>query len=115
MSRFLDKTYPQKAQSASLDGLPIFASADPSKNKHQNNLNSQLAFKRANITGRRKEIFELIKSRGRAGATLEEIAEHLQVEKNTISGRISELKAMQAIEPRGDNRNGFAVYVGGDI
>ena len=111
MSRFIDLTYPKKTQNASLDGLPIFASADPSKNKHKNNLNSQLAYKRANITGRRKEILELIQKRGRQGATLEEVAEHLKVEKNTISGRFSELKAMQAIEHRGDNRNGFAVYV----
>jgi predicted transcriptional regulator len=56
-----------------------------------------------NITGRKLEVFNAIKSLG-GSATLWEVSQHLNKPIHTLSGRITELKKMQLIFDTGKNK-----------
>lgn len=69
---------------------------DPSARKHKGNPQSRAAYDRVKHTkaDTYKSIMSLLEARGEFGATSKEIAAAKGVELNTISGRLSELKAM---------------------
>lgn len=81
---------------------------DITANKHKGNARSKEARARTNITGRRKQVYEFIVSQGEKGATSHEISQALNLPMHTISGRLSELKALQKVVTIGA-RNGADV------
>ena len=86
---------------------------DPSARKHGGNPQSVAAHKRVIHTKQDtyRKIMELLTARGSYGATSKEIAAAFGVELNTISGRFSELKAMNWIKENGQRRDNAAVLV----
>lgn len=84
---------------------------DISARKHKNNPQSRDAHTRVVHTKQDtyRWIMQLLNDRGEYGATSKEIAAAKGVELNTISGRLSEMKAMDWIVETGERRNGAAV------
>lgn len=81
---------------------------DICSNKHGGNQRSIEARARTNVTGRRKQVYDFIVSRGEEGATSHEISKALNIPLHAISGRLSELKAIGKVKAVGV-RNGADV------
>lgn len=111
MKHFIDTTYQTSPRNKSdYSDLPLFCSPDICKTKHRGAKNSKRAFNKveASIPSRKKQIVEIIRARG--NATLKEVADILGVQRNTISGRFTQLVVAGLIRKTGESRDGFAVY-----
>ena len=83
---------------------------DICSNRHKGSATSTAANKRANRNKPQYRYLCLDFIRRNGTATLEDLCAHFEKTPNTLSGRISELKAANLIEPTGDVRRGFQVY-----
>lgn len=86
---------------------------DPSARKHKGSPTSVAAHDRVAHTKQDsyKWIMELLTARGEYGATSKELAASKGIDLHKVSGRLSELKAMQWIKENGLRRDGAAVLV----
>lgn len=86
-----------------------FCDQDITSNRHRGNQESREAFAKASLSvqDNHRAILRLYDRNG--GMTAKEIAQSLGRQLNTISGRISELRAGQYLEPAGLRREGSAV------
>jgi len=75
-------------------GLFPVADADICGNRHRGNEQSKKAWKEVSpkCPGLRMRIYAWLKTRGKTGATVEEIALKLSLRMTTVSARVSELK-----------------------
>jgi hypothetical protein len=83
---------------------------DICERKHGGNANSIEANKKVSPHKKawRFLVLDFIKQRGTA--TLEDICQHYGKEKNTLSGRVSDLKKFKLIEEAGTDERGFSIY-----
>ena len=86
---------------------------DITKNKHKGNANSKAAFGaiKDELKPRQREVYKWIvfMSLRRYDVTIKGLCQWMRVSPNTISGRLTELKAMGKIKVVG-RRDGCAVY-----
>jgi hypothetical protein len=92
---------------------------DPCARKHGGNEQSREANRknRHNRSEQRAEVLRLITEAGDAGLSMKEVANLMSTQFSSVSGRGSELKTMEVVEPTGEIRAGSAVlratgYVG---
>lgn len=86
-----------------------FEFADICSNRHKGSATSTAANKRANRNKPQYRYLCLDFIRRNGTATLEDLCKHFDKTPNTLSGRLSELKAANLIESVGV-RNGFQIY-----
>lgn len=91
-----------------MTNLELFDKADITSNRHKGNPESNDAFKdvKDRLVGDRVKILNYLKH---CHATCKDIAIALNMKYTTVSGRLSELKAMGLVEKTGYRREGSAV------
>lgn len=112
MSKHKPMTFP-------LLGLMEHPPVDPDicASRHGGNEQSQAAYERIEdgLPAARQACLDLIRSRGRLGATAKEVAERLGKPLNAISGRLSELKAAGLVVDSQMRLDGCAVLVAAEF
>lgn len=80
--------------------------SDITESRHGGNPESQEAFEsvKADSSSLRKRIWTFIHARGQEGATVDEIESASGLRHQTVSARVSELKAMKLLVPSGERR-----------
>jgi hypothetical protein len=100
-----------KSQAQTLFDIVDKVVPDICVNKHQGNAESEAANRKidpAKVRDRQR-IFGLALERGELGITLKEAESRLGMLRNSVSGRLSELKALGMLVPTGEVRDGCAV------